>query len=486
MVLLSELVERGLGRCSVQVLNDSRRIGARTVRLRAGAGPVALVAILTNDVDSIELILSAVESGVSLVSLPLPARGSDFGEYASFLRGVASEYMSPYVICSAHVGELLAQLGLECIRPVNARVDSAAAKGFELHQYTSGTTGSPRKIRLSDAVIGANVDAILERLGPLKGDATVSWLPLSHDMGLIGMLLSAVAAAGDNYAGSTGVHLMRPEDFMRNPTSWLSAISELGGAFTAVPNFALELLVRREARNFIGDLSSIRCLIVGSDVVRGETLDAFEGAFAERGLGPLALSPAYGMAELALCATMTPPDERWRRTGNFASSGPSLRGYSVALENAGSDGPAPVIVTTDWWGSASSDGDPIGGSDRARVTGDLGWLSNDWLTVVGRWDDVASVRGVNVSLIAVEEAVRASLRDRADVRRIAAIDRQGELSVLLEAERTLDETEKRLTRAAVVRACGVTPASIEVVGRGAIPVTTSGKIRRHMLRTEVD
>ena len=148
-----------------------------------------------------------------------------------------------------------------------------------LIQFTSGSVGTPKGIYLTLEAVAANVTAILAALEPGVGDGSCSWLPLSHDMGLIGQLLSPLAAGAARF-GHHRLTLMKPDTFMANPRSWLRTCSNTQSTITVAPNFALELAVRTSKRIGALDLSRLRTIIVGSETVRADTLVRFADAFA--------------------------------------------------------------------------------------------------------------------------------------------------------------------------------------------------------------
>ena len=185
------------------------------------------------------------------------------------------------------------------------------ATGFVLVQFTSGSTGTARAVAVDDTRLGANVIAILQTLQPHPGDALVSWLPLSHDMGLIGMLFTALAAGAPRWTGDAHIVLLDPTTFLRSPGTWIEALSHYRGSFTAAPDFGYRLAVRRQPACDV-DLSRLRCAIVGGEMVRATTLEQYTAAFASHGLRRQAPCPAYGMAEVGLAVSINPPEQDWR------------------------------------------------------------------------------------------------------------------------------------------------------------------------------
>jgi acyl-CoA synthetase (AMP-forming)/AMP-acid ligase II len=249
---------------------------------------------MTNDRPTVELVVGAVLVGARLVSLPQPGRGADLAAYATFLADIRAEHGLAEVVVADEFAGLLEAIGVPA-RAHSALPDRPLATphpdGFSLVQYTSGSTQRPRPVVLDDARVGANIAVLLQVLDPRPGDGLVSWLPLSHDMGLIGMLFTAMAAAGPEWAGGDFV-LLDPRGFLRRPGEWIEALSRWNAALTGAPDFAFRMAAERRAGPGL-DLSSLRCAIVGGEIVRAETLDAFAAAYEGQGLDPRALSPAY-------------------------------------------------------------------------------------------------------------------------------------------------------------------------------------------------
>jgi 1-acyl-sn-glycerol-3-phosphate acyltransferase len=187
------------------------------------------------------------------------------------------------------------------LRRDSARVDAAAAivvpapDDIAFLQYTSGSTGSPKGVSLTHANLLANVRAMGQGLNVRTDDVFISWLPLYHDMGLIG------AWFGSLYFAIPAV-IMSPLTFLARPSSWLWAIHRHRGTITAAPNFAYELCTRRIGDDDIEglDLSSMRMSANGAEPVSPGTLSSFSARFAPYGFDPMALCPVYGLAECSV------------------------------------------------------------------------------------------------------------------------------------------------------------------------------------------
>jgi acyl carrier protein len=174
-------------------------------------------------------------------------------------------------------------------------------------QYTSGSTGQPKGVLLTHANLLANVRAMGRAARATSADVFVSWLPLYHDMGLIGGCFATM------YLGFPVV-LMSPLAFLSRPSSWLRAIHRHRGSISGGPNFSYELCLRRIPDEELEglDLSSWRFAFNGAEPVSPETMSQFEERFAKAGFGKNVISPVYGLAECSVGLAFTPPGEPWR------------------------------------------------------------------------------------------------------------------------------------------------------------------------------
>ncbi|MFE9446526.1 fatty acyl-AMP ligase [Streptomyces sp. NPDC006602] len=170
-------------------------------------------------------------------------------------------------------------------------------------QYSSGSTSEPKGVMITHANLAANQEAIRSAMKTPQGVVAGSWLPLYHDMGLIGMTLHPL------WVGGTSVQ-MSPIAFIKQPVRWLRMIHDYRVEGTASPNFGYELCVRRvpEEQSAGLDLSSLRVALNGAEPVRADTLHAFAGRFAGNGLRPEAVLPCYGLAENTLLVSGNDPD----------------------------------------------------------------------------------------------------------------------------------------------------------------------------------
>lgn len=479
------------------------RSGQRYYRSSASTDTVAI--LMTNDRATVEVVLAAVAAGVKVVSLPLPPRAADLDAYLHLLRTACAQQGAQEVIVRDDAVGLLEGSGLAVRghadlgrRPLAA----PASGGFELVQFSSGSTSSPKPVQLDDEALGANVSAVLEVLAPQAGDGALSWLPLSHDMGLIGMLLAAIAGKHHSMAGESEVVLLDPAHFLHRPAAWLSAMAHWRTAITAAPDFGFRLCLQRGAQ-VSGDLSRLRCAIVGGEVIRASTLQAFTQAYESSGFTGEAFCPAYGMAELGVAATLTPMAERWSELpvdlpslsehrvvpaagegGDsivLVASGPPLPGYELRID--GADDVGPVCVRGPSIAVDGATGKSFGADDGWYSTGDVGFLHDDVVFVSGRADDYIVARGRNVYAPSLEDAIARVPGVRAG--RVAAVGLPtGDWVVVVEPRsgQTLGSAEREHLRREIAReAVGVAsahPVDVVIAEQGALPFTASGKLQR--------
>ncbi len=354
-------------------------------------------------------------------------------------------------------------------------------------QYTSGSTAAPRGVVLSHRNVMATVRMMVEAVGVTADDTIVSWLPLYHDMGLIGL------AFGTLYTGAKLVLL--PPD-LRNPRAWLEAITEHRATHTVSPDFGYRNCVRHVHDTTGLDLSSLKMAMSGAEPVRLSTIRAFRERF---GVGDV-FAPAYGLAEATLAVAIWPHGRPLRvdPSGRFVSVGRPCPGVRVAIETPGGAGRARpgevgeiLVQSPGVMQGYHRDGERTRHvlRDGWLHTGDLGSLDADgYLYITGRMKDVIVVRGENVAPADLEEIVDAL----PGVRYSAAVgvesERTGTQRLHIVAEvRSESSAADELSRLArgitseVHRRRGFRPARVLLVRAQTIPKTSSGKIQRAAL-----
>ena len=387
-----------------------------------------------------------------------------------------------------------------------------------LLQYTSGSTGDPKGVTLTHANLLANMRAIGEVVKLRPDDVCVSWLPLYHDMGLIGAWLTLMLHGAPVVA-------MSPMAFLTRPERWLQAVSKYKGTVGAAPNFAYELCVRKISDKAMEgvDLSSWRAALNGAEPVNPETLKRFIGRFSKYGFRPESMLPVYGLAEASLAVTVPPLDrgpkvDRVERE-TFTTEGravPSDGETSIAFVSAGKPLPRHEVIIVDnegnavperteghlWFRGASATagyyknagattkllegGPPETDSEYPWMnSGDRAYQADGEIYITGRVKDIIIKGGRNLYPHEVEE-----LASRVDGIRKGCVvsfglkgEETGTEKLVIVAESREEDRKKRAAIAAamneeVLRGLGLPPDRIELIPPGSIPKTSSGKLRR--------
>ena len=385
-----------------------------------------------------------------------------------------------------------------------------------LIQFTSGSTGVPKGVTLTQQALLHNLRAYGYGMELGKSDVTISWLPLYHDMGLIGTMLGSI------YHGQPLV-LMGPQDFLARPSRWLWAVHKYGGTVSPAPNFAYEICARKIPDSELEglDLSSWRVALNGAEAVRPDTLHRFTERFAPYGFKNEAHYPAYGLAEASLAVTFPPPGrgpvierinrDRLEKDGVVASCGPQDASISLVacgrplpdmeVRIVGDDGKVlgdrlrghlefrgPSALDSYWNNPEATR--QVKDSQGWVKTGDLAYLSEGELYLTGRSKDLIVIGGRNLHPEDIED-LAASVDG---VRRgcVAAFgltdDEEGTeaLVVVAETKHYKDGPEKeallKAISAAIVRHIGLPPDQVHLVPPHTVPKTPSGKIRRSETR----
>lgn len=507
--MLRDLVLDGLTHGRARFAGEDRWTPAITIAegatpLFSTAAPCSTVAaMLTNDRATAEVVLGAITTGSRLVSLPLPPRAADFTAYRAHIESIVRTFGIEEIVARDDAASLLAAIGLPA-RPHSALtrrpIASPSERGFELVQFTSGSTGNPKAIVLTDAALEANIRAVLGRIAPTDEDRVVSWLPLSHDLGLVAMFLAPIVGGGSTWAGGGDLMVMDPEQFLRNPPTWADSLSEHQGTITAAPDFALRMAASQPPSP-PADLSRLRCLVIGGEIIRPDTLRTFTATFEEKGFNSTALSPAYGLAEVGVAVTLCAPEEHWtsHRTAGAESAGPGrgrevppfevvacgppISGYEVETER--SDAPGTIRIKGPSTGIDGLSGRSLADPDGWLTTGDAGTLRDGRLLVVGRHDDTIVVHGRNVFAPPIERTIGAMDGVRPGRVALTGLPSGGWI-VALEVLRGTDAAQRARIRARVrsetASLAGIRPDEIAILPPGALPMTASGKLQRRELQ----
>lgn len=385
------------------------------------------------------------------------------------------------------------------------------AKDVAFIQYTSGSTGNPKGVVLTHANLLANIRAMGQVVKAGPDDVFVSWLPLYHDMGLIGAWL------GSLYYAALFV-IMQPLDFLARPERWLWAIHHFRGTLSASPNFGYEYCLRRIKDEDIEglDLSSWRAAFNGAEAVSPDSMKNFEQRFSAYGFEGKSMMPVYGLAEssvgLAIPSLGQGPlidhieRNRFMRTGHakpvstndqsalkFASCGPPLKNHQIRIiDTAGHELPERQEGQIEFRGPSSTSG-YFRNAEKTRElfdgdwldTGDLGYIANGELYVTGRIKDIIIRAGRNIYPHELEEAIGniSGIRNgRTAV--FGSEDKQTgtERLIVLAETHSKDPLERKKLHNEInmlsTDLIGGPPDEIILAPPGTVLKTSSGKIRR--------
>jgi fatty-acyl-CoA synthase len=374
------------------------------------------------------------------------------------------------------------------------------ADDIAMVQFSSGTTGLPKPVALTHRQVLANADAVLDiipRDGPFKPSG-VSWLPLYHDMGLIGCVMPAMMFVAE-------LTLIPPEVFLAKPSIWLRAISQYKGIISPAPNFAYALAAERVTDDEMEgvDLSCWQYALNGAEPVNASTMRAFIDRFSRWGLSPESLNPVYGLSEAALAVTFADGEAPFRSTVfdrdalasglaqpaevgvELVSVGRPLRGFSIQIRDDSRESVADETVGDLWVRGPSVmerylDGSPPPKDGEWLDTGDQGFILDSELYITGRRKDVIVVRGQNHSPQSLETAIDSVEGVRTGCSAaVSSLEEDGEKVLVFVETRTDAGSElAEQCRAAVLASTGVNPDLVVPLAAGTLPRTSSGKIRR--------
>ena len=397
-----------------------------------------------------------------------------------------------------------------------------AAHDIAFLQYTSGSTGTPKGVMVSHDNLMTNIRMAEEAFGLSPDSRCVSWLPLFHDMGLIGAVMTPL------YWGA-GAVLMPPAAFLQKPLRWLKLMDEFGKISPVgcpAPNFSYQLCVDHvsdeQAREL--DLSNWVFALTGAEPIRAATIEAFCEKFAVSGFPPSSLVPSYGMAECTLLATCRQQEPMHIKTVNAARLAENRfeeddRG-TLRFVSAGSNCPPQTLrivepetltvlppgqvgeiwlagphIATGYWGQQALseytfNAHTANGEGPFMRTGDLGTLVDNNLYVTGRLKDLLIIRGRNHYPQDIEYTVaHAAEGMHLDHAAAFTIDHNNEEKLVVVQElqrshqRNLDvDMAVQQIRNAIAREHGLELHAIAFIRFASIPKTSSGKIRRHACR----
>ncbi len=511
----------------------SARYGGALQALGAKKGDrVAL--ILPDNADFVFAFLGAIRAGIIPVPIYPP---TGLGKLAGYLENtlhIVAKSGAKILLTNAEVKRMLGTIqaqapelqkviavegirsSREDLQPAKVSLDDTA-----FLQFTSGSTSRPKGVILTHRNLAANVRAIMERgIGIRDGvDSGVSWLPLYHDMGLIGFVIAPL------YHLNT-ITFLPPLLFLKRPARWLSAISRYRGSISFGPNFAYALCVKRIKDSEVAglDLSSWRVAGCGAEPIRAENLQAFADKFAPIGFDRKAFISSYGMAESTLAISFSklgsgvtadvvdgealwsqgravPIDPESPRAAPIVQCGPAFEGHEIqvfALDDDNREKPLGErcvgeirlrgpSVTTGYFNEVERTQESFAGG--WFRTGDLGYLADGNVHICGRSKEVIIVNGRNYYPQDLEweagkvEGVRkgnvvafGTLKPHNDRERVVITFETG-----VTDEAPLQALKGEVRRV-VQQALGLTVDDVVPLAPGLLPKTTSGKLQRGRTR----
>jgi len=508
-------------------LHDEAKVIAAQLQAR-GLGHRQHVALLGPTTADLVTALQAVWLiGATPVVLPLPMRLGSLEEFTAATKSriagadcaavLIDPDLAPFVEASPDDPPLysLADFG---VGEGRAGADDFVRPNYHeddifILQFTSGSTSEPKGVTLPNHAVAANLDAIHEAAEvDVETDVLVSWLPLYHDMGLVGFCLLPMSTGLDLVLGA-------PQDFLASPQRWMEWISTYGGTATAGPNFSYVLATRAMRRaDTTLDLSSLRIALNGAEPVDPDSVRAFIEAGACHGMRAGAVFPAFGMAEVAIAGCFPIPMtglatdtvdavqlESEHRAVPVDDSHPTARevvilgrpvpglefrivdpasGQVLDERQVGELQIAGTSLMSGYYKRADADAETFDG-DWLR-TGDLAYMVDGQMVMCGRIKDVIIVGGRNIYPQDIERAVGELDGIRTgNVIAFGVPGRNGKERVVVVAESRVDDIDRLRGEVSeqAVASIGV-PAAVELVKPGSLPKTSSGKLQRALCRTQ--
>ena len=494
--------------------------------IAAGVTPGDRIALIAETgAEFASLFFGVVYAGAWPVPLPLPTSFGGASSYIEQLRvqlASCDPRMLLYPVELAQMADEAARIaGVEGIdwesftarKAPEAELPSAGADDIAYLQYSSGSTRFPHGVAITHRSLLNNLAAHSHGMQLIETDRCVSWLPWYHDMGLVGCFLSVIA-------NQVSTDYLKTEDFARRPLAWLDLISRNSGtSLSYSPTFGYDICARRMSSQTKAsdrfDLSRWRVAGNGADMIRPDVMQSFVDAFGDAGFQAKAFLPSYGLAEATLAVSIMPPGEgivvelveetqlsgiaagedRPQRFRAIVNCGKPVRDMTVEIrEEDGTPLPekaigkvwckGPSVMTGYFRDAEATDACLV---DGWLDTGDMGYMSDGYVYIVGRAKDMIIINGRNHWPQDIEWAVEQLPGFKAGDIAAFAITTPGgeETPAVLVQCRTSDDAERSRLRDAIrdrVRAVTGMNCVVELVPPRTLPRTSSGKLSRAKAR----
>ena len=496
-------------------------------RLRAaGLAPGNRVALVAETAPSFMTAFFACQyAGMLPCPVPLPMQIGGRDSYVARVAGMLRAARAHMLIAPATLADTLKEAAdaagvplldhetLATLPEASGAINPLGEGDPAYIQYSSGSTSAPKGILISQRAIMANTTGILRHgLRAREDDRGFSWLPLYHDMGLVGFFLSPVM-------GQSSVDYMATADFAKRPTIWLHLMSENRCTASYAPSFGYELAARRiNGKAETLDLSHWRIAGIGGDMVRPEVLDAFAQALAPAGFDPRAFLPSYGMAEMSLaisfadldrpmrtdvvdreaarCEGVARPAREDAHARTFVSCGRVLPGHELkVVDENGNALPERHIGHILVKGPSMMSGyfaNPEATAAAMREggfldTGDLGYMVDGEIFITGRSKDMILHHGRNIWPQDIEWAVERLPGLRSGDAAAFGVEREDgteRIVVLVQCRKRDVAAQEELRRAVsrVVHEVAGAECEVVLVAPRSLPLTSSGKLARSRAR----
>lgn len=499
-----------------ELVQHGRRFAAALLRQGVERRePVILV--MTDPENAVIAILGCMIAGCPPAPVYPPMNLQAVPNFLNFIKHVVERSGATYVVADAQPYSFLGNVphespGVKGVEKFANLMHSSFFEEIRLEdrdvaflQFTSGSTSAPKGVMVEHRGLAANLRMIRQASYMDRDSCVVTWLPVYHDMGLIGTVLNAITLP-------CKLVVLPPIVFLKKPRLWLELIGQFRGTHTAAPNFAYGLCVKRVPDTSGIDLRSMTTFICGAEPVLPRTMEAFVQHYASSGLRPGAMVPAFGLAEATLAVTFSPhlrglaADEvdleqlsirrhaaaggDAAKTIRIASCGLPLNGLDIRIASeTGEALPERAVGEIQVSGESVTSG-YVGDPEATRAsrtddgwlrTGDLGYFANGELHPCGRIKDIIIVRGKNFhahdleSLASEVHGVRTG-----NVVAFASRTESGE-SLVVVAETRLDKDAAEIAknvRAHLAETAGIAPQDVMIVPAGTLPKTSSGKLKR--------